>query len=76
MMADKIEAMARSRGAASDSEFRAVVSTTIDELLDDGQLDDAPLTLRDLSRLQDAFVTALTSLHHTRVAYPAQPRRP
>ena len=76
MMADKIEAMARSRGAASDSEFRAVVSTTIDELLDDGQLDDAPLTLRDLSRLQDAFVTALTSLHHTRVAYPAQPRHP
>ena len=54
---------------------RGVVSTTMDNLLNDGQLDDAPLTLRDLA-LQDAFVTALTSLHHTRVAYPALPRRP
>jgi hypothetical protein len=76
MMADKIEAMARSRGAATETEFRGVVSTTMDDLLNDGQLDDAPLTLRDLSRLQDAFVAALTSLHHTRVAYPALPRRP
>jgi hypothetical protein len=74
MMADKIEAMARSRGAASESEFRAVVSTTVDDLLDDGQLDDAPLTLRDLARLQDAFVGALTSLRHTRIAYPALPK--
>ena len=76
MMADKIEAMARSRGAATETEFRGVVSTTMDDLLNDGQLDDAPLTLRDLARLQDAFVTALTSLRHTRVAYPALPRRP
>jgi len=75
MMADKIEAMARSRGAASDVEFRAVVSGTLDDLLADGQLDDAPLTLRDLARLEDAFVSALTSLHHTRVAYPALARR-
>jgi putative nucleotidyltransferase with HDIG domain len=71
MMADKIEAMARSRGSASEPEFRAVVDETLDGLRDDGQLDDSPLTLRDFARLGEAFVTALTSLHHTRVAYPA-----
>ena len=75
MMADKIEAMARSRGAASESEFRAIVDGTLDGLLDDGQLDDSPMTLRDLARLGEAFVTALMSLHHTRVAYPALARR-
>jgi len=75
MMADKIEAMARSRGAASESEFRAIVDGTLDGLLDDGQLDYSPLTLRDLARLGDTFVTALTSLHHTRVAYPTLARR-
>jgi hypothetical protein len=74
MMADRIEATARSQGAASEDEFRAIVSTTLDDLLDDGQLDDAPLTLRDLGRLEAAFVTALANLHHTRVAYPALPR--
>jgi putative nucleotidyltransferase with HDIG domain len=76
MMADKIEATARARGAASDAEFRAIVSATLDDLLDDGQLDDAPLTLRDLATLQEAFVAALSNLHHTRVAYPALARRP
>jgi hypothetical protein len=78
MMADRIEAMARSSGAATEEEFRAVVTSTLDDLLDDGQLDDAPLTLRDLSRLEAAFATALTNLHHRRVAYPAfsSPSRP
>jgi membrane-associated HD superfamily phosphohydrolase len=74
MMADKIEATARSRGAAAEAEFIEVVSGTLDDLLDDGQLDEAPLTLHDLSRLQEAFVVGLANLHHTRVSYPALPR--
>jgi hypothetical protein len=74
MMADRIEAMARSRGASSDREFREVVSRTVDDLLAEGQLDEAPLTFRDLALVQPAFVSALTSLYHTRVAYPDRAR--
>jgi hypothetical protein len=74
MIADRIEAMARARGAASESEFRAVASRALDELLADGQLDDSTLTLRDLARLQPAFVTALANLYHTRDTYPDVPR--
>jgi hypothetical protein len=74
MMADRIEAMARSRGATTEREFRDVVSRTVDDLLAEGQLDEAPLTFRDLARLQPAFVSALTSLYHTRVAYPDRAR--
>jgi hypothetical protein len=76
MMADKIEATVRSQSAASEAAFRVIVSGTLTDLLDDGQFDDSPVTLRDLSRLQEAFITGLTNLHHTRVAYPTpQPRR-
>jgi putative nucleotidyltransferase with HDIG domain len=74
MMADRIEAMARSRGVTTEREFREVVSRTVDDLLAEGQLDEAPLTFRDLARLQPAFVSALTSLYHTRVAYPDRAR--
>jgi hypothetical protein len=74
MMADRIEATARSRGAASEGEFIDVVSGTLDDLLDDGQLDDAPLTMQDLTRVEQAFVAGLVNLHHTRVSYPALPR--
>ena len=65
----------RSRGAATEEEFRDVVGRTIDELLADGELDEAPLTLRDVARIREVFVTALMTLHHTREAYPALPRR-
>ena len=75
MMADRVEAIVRSRGAATEEEFREVVGRTIDELLADGELDEAPLTLRDVARIREVFVTALMTLHHTREAYPALPRR-
>ena len=74
MMADRIEAMARSRAASTEREFREVVTRTVDDLLAEGQLEESPLTLSDLARLQPAFVTALTSLYHTRVAYPDRAR--
>jgi putative nucleotidyltransferase with HDIG domain len=75
MMADRIEVMARARGAVSEGEFRAIVTSALDDLVADGQLDDSVLTLRDLARLEEAFVLALTRLYHTRVAYPAAVRR-
>ena len=77
MMADRIEATARSRGAATADEFRAVVDGTIDDLQAAGQFDDAPLTLRDLAQLRQTFVSVLPALNHIRVAYPpAPPLRP
>jgi cyclic-di-AMP phosphodiesterase PgpH len=70
MIADKIEATSRSRGAATGDEFRAIVAETVDALQAMGQLDESPLTLHDLTVLRGAFVGALIDLHHTRVAYP------
>jgi cyclic-di-AMP phosphodiesterase PgpH len=71
MMADKIEATARSRGATTADEFRSIVNGTLDGLLEAGQLDESALTLHDLAVLRHALVTALVNLHHTRVDYPA-----
>ena len=39
--------------------------------LDDGQLDNAPLTLRDITRICDAFATVLNGVFHERIEYPA-----
>lgn len=71
MMADRIEATARSRGSVTADEFRLVVDDTMQGLQAAGQFDEAPLTLRDLAALRAAFVTALADLRHRRVAYPA-----
>lgn len=71
LMADKIAATARSVGAKTTEEFRAVVDRTIDDLQATGQFDGSPLTLRDLTLVRQAFATALGDIYHTRVAYPA-----
>jgi hypothetical protein len=39
--------------------------------MEDGQFDECDLTLRDISRAQEAFVAQLLGMYHQRVAYPA-----
>ena len=53
-------------------------SKKIDELIDelfkerlnDGQLDDAALTLADLATIKKSFSTTLRSMMHSRIEYP------
>jgi putative nucleotidyltransferase with HDIG domain len=69
MMADQIEATARSLETPTRDVLRDVVGRTMDRVQASGQLDDSPLTLRDLTVLRAAFASGLADLHHTRVAY-------
>jgi membrane-associated HD superfamily phosphohydrolase len=43
----------------------------VDAKLASGQLDEAPLTLRDLDVVKDTFSRVLAGVHHPRVGYPA-----
>jgi len=47
-----------------------MVARIIAERMDDGQFDECDLTLRDISRIGDAFVSQLLGMYHQRVAYP------
>jgi hypothetical protein len=47
-----------------------MVARIILERLEDGQFDECDLTLRDLNRIQEAFVSQLLGMYHQRVAYP------
>ncbi len=70
MLADAVEAIARSRQPATRQELDDIVREVILERLEEGQLDEAPLTLRDLTRIRQAFVEMLAGVYHTRVSYP------
>ena len=39
----------------------------------DGQLNECNLTLSDLHKIQESFVSDLMAIFHTRVAYPTKP---
>jgi len=70
MLADSCEARVRSAEPATVEEMERIVVETIKARRDEGQLDDSDLTMRDLSVIQDAFISVLKGTFHPRVKYP------
>jgi putative nucleotidyltransferase with HDIG domain len=70
MLADGVEASVRSLASRDEASIRAMVARIIADRMDDGQFDECELTLRDISRAQEAFVQQLLGMYHQRVAYP------
>lgn len=73
MLADGVEAAVRSLADPTPAQISDSVKGIIQRRMDEGQLRDAPLTMRDLSVVHDQFVRILTGMHHGRVDYPSRP---
>lgn len=71
MLADGVEARARSMRPKTEEELRKIVQQTIDFCQKEGQLAETRFTLKDLTIITESFVTTLTGLYHPRIAYPA-----
>jgi len=70
MLADSIEAAARTISKLSPSRLEQLVKKIIQDKLDDGQLDKSNLTLSDLEKIARAFSQMLSSIYHSRIEYP------
>jgi putative nucleotidyltransferase with HDIG domain len=73
MFADGVEARARAERPANDEEVRTLVRSVIENRQKDGQLDDAPLSQRDLANITESFVATLRVTYHPRLEYPKEP---
>jgi putative nucleotidyltransferase with HDIG domain len=71
MLADGAEARARAQSPHTDEEMRTLIRGVVDYVQREGQLDDTMLTLRDLNRIIESFVTTLRGSYHPRIQYPA-----
>lgn len=70
MLADSCEAAVRSLGKPSSTRIESMVRKIIATRLQEGQLDECNLTLRDLKIIGDVFIRLLSSMFHTRIEYP------
>ncbi|MBV6510552.1 MAG: HDIG domain-containing protein [Ignavibacteriales bacterium] len=70
MLADTCESAARSLTHPDQESIEKMVDKLIKQKKEDGQLDDSPITFRDLMIIRDVFIERLQSLYHRRVAYP------
>jgi putative nucleotidyltransferase with HDIG domain len=73
MLADAVEAAARSLTEPTPSRIRGVVTRILDARVKDGQLDESPITFEDLAKIREGFIPILTALFHARVHYPGSP---
>ncbi|HEY6121153.1 MAG TPA: HDIG domain-containing metalloprotein, partial [Pyrinomonadaceae bacterium] len=70
MLADSCEAAARSLARPDPENIRAIVVKIVDAIVTDGQLDECDVTLRELTTVREAMVSALTAIYHARIDYP------
>lgn len=69
-LADAVEATARSLREMDPDRIHALVERIVNERIADGQLDQAPLTLEEISRIKESFQFTLVNMMHARMAYP------
>jgi putative nucleotidyltransferase with HDIG domain len=72
MLADGVEASARVLSDPTPEKIREVIDHIVRMRIDQGQLRDAPLTLRQIEIVKDAFARVLTGKYHSRIDYPAR----
>ena len=70
MLADSVEAAARAMKRPTPGRIESLVRRIIKERLEGGQLDESPLTLKDLDLIGNAFVNVLNGIYHQRIEYP------
>jgi membrane-associated HD superfamily phosphohydrolase len=70
MIADSVEAAARTVQEPTPTKLRNMVDMISGRLRDDGQFDDCDITIRDLRIVAESFVKVLMGIHHHRIAYP------
>lgn len=69
MIADAVESAVRAAKNPSNEQIDAIIQRIIKERLNDGQLDDSPLTLKDLKTIAETFSRMLRGMHHKRIKY-------
>ena len=73
MLADAVEAASRTLDDPKPARIDALIQKIINSRFQSGELDECPLTLRDLARIKRAFAQVLIAAFHHRVKYPAGP---
>jgi len=71
MLADSVESATRALQDPSLERVQELVKTIVDGKIRDGQLSEAPLTLREITLVQEQFVKVVGGMFHHRLDYPA-----
>lgn len=75
-LADSVESATRSLDKPSPQKLEQMIDEIISSRIQDGQLDECDLTMRDLKVIAEKFSFTLRSMMHSRIAYPKEEDQP
>jgi cyclic-di-AMP phosphodiesterase PgpH len=70
MLADAVEASARTLKDHSQDRLLEVIQKIVTSTLEDGQLSECDITLSEIDKIAFSFLATLSSIYHSRIAYP------
>jgi hypothetical protein len=70
MLADGCEARVRAERPSNEEQLLEVIKSMVKDRFAKGQLDETNLTFRDLTLIQDSFLSSMRVIYHPRVRYP------
>ncbi len=70
MIADVVESTTKSLQSFEEKDIKQVIEKTVANLIDEGQLNDAPLTLKDLETIKIHILPILMGVYRKRLEYP------
>lgn len=72
MLADGVEGAARALSEPTASRIEATVHQIVRKRLEDGQLDECELTMKEIKMIEESLTKSLCAIYHSRIKYPSQ----
>lgn len=76
MLSDCVESATRAMNEPTPAQIDGLVHELAEKRLLDGQFDQCPLTLAELSKVKEAILARVGAIHHGRIAYPEDAAEP
>jgi len=70
MLADIVESTTKAKTIENEDDIARIIDNAINRLIKEGQLDEAPITLKDLYTVKESFIPVLESIYRKRLDYP------
>ncbi|MBN2542225.1 HDIG domain-containing protein [bacterium] len=67
VLADSVEAAVREISEPTEDKINHLVTNIVNKKLDDGEMDECSITLRELNKIKEVFVPILLGVHHKRI---------
>ena len=70
MLADSVESASRALQDPTSERIQELIHSIVASKMQAGQLDESPITLREIAQVEEQFVKVLASVYHHRIDYP------